>query len=77
MRFFAYGPLFLVAAATTADAATPLTLPSEILQGSALAVLGWTIWYVLSRTLPAHTKAMESQRKDFLIALERERKSGD
>ena len=74
MRFLAYGPIFLVAAATTASAATPLALPSEILQGSALAVLGWTIWYVLSRTLPAHTKAMENQRQDFLEALERARK---
>ncbi len=74
MRFFAYGPIFLVAAATTAEAVTPLSFPAGVLQGSALAVLGWTIWYVLSRTLPAHTKAMENQRQDFLEALERAHK---
>ena len=69
LRFLAYGPVFFVAAVTTADAVSPLSLPSEILQGSALAVLGWTIW--------AHMKAMASQRKDFLTALERVRKIGD
>jgi hypothetical protein len=74
MRFLAYGPVFFVAAATTADAVTPISFPAGVLQGSALAVLGWTIWYVLSRTLPAHTKAMGDQRKDFLEALERARK---
>ncbi len=71
MRFLAYGPVLILAAATAGNSASPLALPSEILQGSAFAILGWTIWYVLSRTLPAHTRAMESQRQDFLEALER------
>ena len=67
MRFLAYGPVLLLAMATAGNSASPLAMPSEVLQGTALAVLGWTIW--------AHMKAIGSQRKDFLAALKEERES--
>lgn len=44
-----------------------------ILQGSALAILGGTLWYMLTRTFPAHTAALKEQRESFLKALQDER----
>jgi len=43
-----------------------------ILQGSALAILGGTVWYMLTRTFPAHTAALKEQRESFLKALQDE-----
>jgi hypothetical protein len=46
--------------------ATPL-----FLQGGALAVLAWVMWYMLVKAFPAHNKALREQREDFLEALRR------
>ena len=51
---------------TASDFAPP------ILQGSALAILGGTLWYMLTRTFPAHTAALKEQRESFLKALQDE-----
>lgn len=52
---------------------SPEYAPS-ILQGSALAILGTTLWYMLTRTFPAHTAALKEQRESFLQALQDERR---
>ncbi|KKL78059.1 hypothetical protein LCGC14_2028630 [marine sediment metagenome] len=48
----------------TLPEATPL-----FLQGGALAVLGWVMWYMLTKAFPAHNKALKDQREDFLESL--------
>jgi hypothetical protein len=69
MRLLAYGPVSAMAMFLTVDAipAVP-AVPPQILQGGELAVLAWTIWYVLARVLPAHTAALAAQRDAFLRA---------
>lgn len=70
MRFLAYGPIVGMTGTLFANAAGALpALPPQILQGSELAVLAWTIWYVFARLQPAQTAALAAQRKDFLEAL--------
>ncbi|MFA5186711.1 MAG: hypothetical protein WC551_09565 [Patescibacteria group bacterium] len=44
---------------------------SQVLQGSALAILGGTIWYILTRAFPAHLKAISASRESFLRAYEK------
>lgn len=39
------------------------------LQMGALAILSWVIWHMLTKTFPAHSKALEDQREDFLRVL--------
>lgn len=56
-----------------ADTVVPTELAPPILQGSALAILGGTLWYMLTRTFPAHTAALKEQRESFLKALQDER----
>lgn len=46
---------------------------SSVLQGGALAVLSWVVWYMLAKALPAHNKALKDQREDFLAALKEDR----
>lgn len=41
----------------------------QILQGGALAILGWTVWYLLTRTFPAQIAAQKEQRDAFLAYL--------
>lgn len=67
MRFLAYGPIAAVASLLAIDSTdmVPAMAP-EMLQGGALAVLAWTIWYVLARVFPAHEKAQRDQRDAFL-----------
>lgn len=54
-----------------------LPFPAEILQGGALLTLSWTVFHMLSKTLPAHLRAIQdvaaanrreskSQREDFI-----------
>lgn len=46
---------------------------STAIQGGALAILGWTVWYLLARALPGERKlfleAQEKTRADFREAL--------
>lgn len=67
----AAGPGLIVAQAI-APGASDYAPP--ILQGSALAILGGTLWYMLTRTFPAHTAALKEQRESFLKALGDERR---
>lgn len=64
MKLAAYATLLASGVFTVSD-----YLPSsEMLQGTALAILGCTIWYVLVKAFPAHLRAMQQARKDFLAA---------
>ena len=67
-RLPAYGIASSVGLLVAADA-VPVG-PSQFVQGGALALLGWFVWYLLTRTFPAHTKALEAARKDYTAALE-------
>jgi len=74
VRFLACCPLWGMAALLAAEGTPGIPqIAPEMLQGGALAVLGWTIYYVLSRVGPAHTKALTEQRDAFLEALKAER----
>ena len=46
-----------------------------IIEGGALAILGWTVYYLLSRALPEERKsflrALQEERKDFLQSLDK------
>jgi len=70
MRFLAYGPVW---AAAVLLAATPMPIIPNIepryISGGVLAVLGWTIWYVFVKLLPAQQKAQKEQREAFLKLL--------
>ncbi len=70
MRLIAFAQLFSVSLLMASNA-TPLVpeAASSILQGGALAVLAWVVWYMLAKAFPAHNKALKDQREDFLQAL--------
>jgi len=46
---------------------------SLIIQGGALVILGWAVWYLLARAFPAHFKAAQEERELFLKTQKRER----
>lgn len=48
---------------------------SYALQGGALVVLAWMVWYLLSRHLPAEREASREQRDAFLEFLRQEREA--
>jgi hypothetical protein len=33
-----------------------------------LAILGWTLWYLFTKTLPAHAKALKEEQDAYLQA---------
>ena len=67
MNFLAYGPVIGIASLLAVDATGVLpAIAPEMLQGGALAVLAWVIWYVLARVFPAQVKAQRDQRDAFL-----------
>lgn len=66
MRIAAYG--FLLG--TGVFTAFPGSL---IIQGGALVILGWAVWYLLARAFPAHFKAAREERELFLETLQAER----
>ncbi len=70
MRFLSIAPAIGISLlfASEASAFVP-EAASEILQGGALAVLAWVVWYMLAKAFPAHNKALKDQREDFLTAL--------
>jgi len=59
------------------DSVVPLSgsevLPHAI-QGGALAVLAFTVWFLLARAWPAQTAAMKEQRESFLEVIQTERR---
>jgi len=64
--------MFLVA-----DAPVDLpTITPQMLQGGALAILGGTVFYLLTKTFPAFLRALKDQRDAFLAHLnERDRRA--
>lgn len=74
MRVLATLPAFGVGMLLAAS--DPMIPPgvAGLLQGGALAVLAWVVWYMLAKAFPAHNKALKDQREDFLEALKEDRK---
>ena len=56
-------------------ATAPTTAAPMAIQGGALALLGWMVWYLLAKALPAHYKAAAEERKAYLSALALEREN--
>ena len=77
MKALAFGPALFASVVTLASGVAPVSelLAPPLMQGGILAVLSWTIWYVFARVLPAHNKALESQRDAFLGAIKEEREA--
>ena len=51
------------------------TLPTSLfIQGGALAILGWAVWYLLARAIPAILKSARDERVLFLEAQEASRR---
>ena len=69
MKFLALAPFFSVSMFAVADSNLLSPPTSGMLQGGALAVLAWVVWYMLAKAFPAHNKALKDQREDFLEAL--------
>lgn len=69
-NFLAYGPVATMSGALIAEALeiTP-TMPPQVLPGGAMAVLAWTIWYVLARVLPRHDATVLALTNAFLAKL--------
>lgn len=76
MKLLAYGPLVGVSLLLASDLNSIMPdMASQVLQGGALAVLAWTVWYMLARAFPAHTKALRDQRNDFLKVLKEDQEA--
>ena len=70
MRIPAYGLVIGVSMTLLGDLPAELSpVAPQILQGGALVILSWVVWYLLARTFPNHTAAMASQRDAFLAYL--------
>jgi hypothetical protein len=63
MRIAAFG--FLLGSATLASLPTSL-----FIQGGALAILAWTVWYLLACAIPTRDKQHREERKMFIVAQE-------
>lgn len=50
------------------------SVPSQVLSGSGCAILGWALWYLLTKTFPAHTEALRASQDAFLAAQKQERR---
>jgi len=76
VKFLAFGPVLIASAVTATNGAVAvLEIAPQLLQGGALAVLAWTIWYVFARVFPAQNKALSEQRDAFLAAIKEEREA--
>lgn len=74
MQLTAYATIIGVSGMLVGEAASEaFPAASQTLQGGALAVLAWTVWHLLTKVLPAHQRALEHQREDFLKALKEQR----
>jgi len=70
----------IVIAGVAPSAGITEALPTELLQGGALVTLSWTVYHMLTKTIPGHLAALQAQatahelaqktqREDFLKAL--------
>jgi len=76
VKILAFGPAFIASIVMAVNGATPIPeIAPQVLQGGALAVLAWTIWYVFARVFPAQNKALKEQRDAFLGAIKEEREA--
>ncbi len=73
MRLAAWGTLSCVLAMGMADF-TPF---AQTINAGALTVLGWMIWYLLTRAFPAHIRAQKEDRQAFLDALNKHAELND
>lgn len=69
MRILALAPVVSVSMLVAADGHIVPDQIAGLLQGGALAVLAWVVWYMLAKAFPAHNKALKDQREDFLTYL--------
>ena len=76
MSVLAYGPVAGMSMLLATEPMVP-NVPPEMLSGGVLAVLAWTIYYVLVKVFPAHERAQKDQRDAFLAHLEKQEKHGD
>lgn len=74
MRILAIIPAISVSMLLASNGPFVSTNAAGLLQGGALAVLAWVVWYMLAKAFPAHNKALKDQREDFLEALKEDRK---
>ena len=76
MRLTSSCVLLAVGMFAAADVPVDLSpVTPAMLQGSALAILGGTVWYLLARTFPAFLAANKDQRDAFLAHLEKRDRS--
>jgi len=75
MKFLAYAPFLSVGMLCASDVTTSMPGMTNILQGGALGVLAWAVWYLLAKAGPAHLKALRDQREDFLKVLKADREA--
>jgi len=73
MRILAIIPAVSVSMLLAAEGPMIPGTASGLLQGGALAVLAWVVWYMLAKAFPAHNRAIKDQREDFLAALKENR----
>ncbi len=73
MRILALGPALGVSLLLAADGPLIPESTTGLLQGGALGVLAWVVWYMLAKAFPAHNKALKDQREDFLKYLKESR----
>lgn len=71
MRVTSSCVLLAVSMFAVADAVDLSPITPQMLQGSALAILGGTVWYLLARTFPAFLAAQKDQRDAFLAHLDK------
>jgi len=70
MRLLALAQLSGVSMLVASEAKTIIPeIATGPLQMGALAILSWVIWHMLTKTFPAHSKALKDQREDFLKVL--------
>ncbi len=70
MKLLAYGPILGMSALLAVEPVVP-SVPPEMLQGGALAVLAWVVWYLLAKVFPAQIAAQKEQRDAFFAHLEK------
>ena len=70
MRLLAFAQLSSVSMLVASESKAIIPEIASIpLQMGALAILSWVIWHMLTKTFPAHNKALRDQREDFLRVL--------
>jgi len=75
MKLLAYAPFLGVGMLCASDVTTSMPGMTNILQGGALGVLAWAVWYLLAKAGPAHLKALSDQREAFLKVLKEDKEA--